>query len=236
MKFPKPLSIVMITYNEEDHIEGLIREFYREIYLNAPKGSEYIIYLDRPTDSTPKIVRALAKKLKLKVIEGKENLGYAKSTTKALLATKNDVVFYADSSGKHNAKDFWKLAKYEENYDIVTGLRYPRFDPRIRRVTAIAQRLIICTLFLIPFYDFNTGYKLLHRNIIRDVLLDCKYMKQSFSSELLIRAYKKGFTIGSVPVNFCDRKEKGTGTRYKDLPPIIWGSLKGFIRLRLELL
>lgn len=226
----------MVAYTEEGHIERVLKEYYKEIYLYLPKNSEFIVYLDKPNDKTPEIVKKLSKKIKLKVIEGKKNLGYAGAMSSGLKAAKNDIVFYSDSSGKHQARDFWKLIKQEKNYDIITGLRSPRTDPLIRRGITFIQRIIVSLFFSTPFYDFNTGYKIIHKNIIENVLDDCKYMKQSFSSELLVRAYKKGYTIKNIKVIFKDRIGKNTGTNYRNLPKIIKKSLRGYFLLKRELL
>lgn len=232
--FHKPVSMVMIAYTEENHIRQVIEEYYYGIFTKLVPGSEFIVYLDKPTDNTPEIVTSIAQKFHITVIEGQKNLGYAGAMTAALQATKHDIIFYSDSSGKHVASDFWKLLHYEADYDIITGLRCPRYDPIIRRFITFVQRIIVSSVFLIPFYDFNTGYKIIHRNIIDTILNECKYMKQSFSSELLIRAYKKGYTIKNVPVLFRDRTGENTGTNYIMLPRIILRSLKGFVKLRLE--
>ncbi|MGV8150740.1 MAG: glycosyltransferase family 2 protein [Candidatus Woesearchaeota archaeon] len=231
----KPVSMVMVAYNEEDHIIPVISDFYNNVLRKLPKGSEYIIYLDAPSDKTPYLVKKYAKTHDIKVIYAQKNLGYAGAMTAALKRTKNDVIFYFDSSGKHIASDFWNLIRYESEYDILTGLRSPRYDPYVRRIITFFQRLLVSVMFFIPFYDFNTGYKIIHKSIVKHVLSDCKYMRQSFSSELLIRSYKKGFTIRNVPVIFKDRKIKKTGTTYGALPKIILKSARGFVNLRLEL-
>ena len=83
-------------------------------------------------------------------------------------------------------------------------------------------------MYRLPIHDFNTGFKLINRKIIDNVLLDCKYMKQSFSSELLIRSIKKGYKVKSVPVTFKNRKVKGTGTTYSILPGMIRRSWNGY--------
>jgi len=232
----KPISMIMCVYNEESNIKNTILEYYNEIYKHLPQGSEYIIYLDKPTDQSPAIIKDLSNKIPITVIEGEINLGYAGATKTALQATKNNIIFYSDSSGKHSAKDFWNLIPYTYKYDIVSGLRSHRNDPFIRKFISFLQRLMISLLFLVPFHDFNTGYKIIRRNIISDVLDDCKYMKQSFSSELLIRAHSKNFSIKDVPVSFFKRKSKEKGTKYLHLPGIILNSFIGYVLLRLELL
>ena len=36
-KLKKPVSIVMVAYNEEGHIERVIKEYYKDILLKIPK-------------------------------------------------------------------------------------------------------------------------------------------------------------------------------------------------------
>jgi glycosyltransferase involved in cell wall biosynthesis len=233
----KPVSIVMIAYNEADHIEKVIREYYNDIYLKLPKGSEYIFYLDKPTDNTPEIVKNLSKELPgITIFEGGKNLGYAGAMKTALKKAKNNIVFYSDSSSKHVAKDFWRLLKLEKRSDIITGLRNRGTNILIRKIVTAGQKILISLLFFIPPYDFNTGYKLVHKEVIEDVIDDCRYMKQSFSSEFLIRAYKRGYTIRNASVEFNKREGENTGTSHKHLPGIIWKSFLGFLKLKYELL
>ncbi|MBR9699976.1 glycosyltransferase family 2 protein [Candidatus Woesearchaeota archaeon] len=225
----------MVAYTEQDHIRKVITEYYHDVFKRLPKGSEFIVYLDCPPDGTPEIVFDMAKHLDIKPMKGKRNLGYAGAMTTALKATKNDIIFYSDSSGKHHAKDFWDMLQYEKRYDIITGLRKSEKNPFIRRFVTFGQRLLVSMLFNIPPYDFNTGFKIIHKNIIDKVLPDVRYMKQSFSSELLIRALKKGYTVKDVPVFFGKREGKNTGTKIKDLFMIVKKSFKGFLKLRKEL-
>lgn len=232
----KPVSIVMIAYNEAGHIEKVLEECWRDVFQLLPAESEFILYLDKPTDTTPAIVERVAPPRGILVIKGETNLGYRGAMMRALHAAKNDIVFYSDSSGKHRAADFWDLVTYEAKYDIVTGLRrFHNYSP-VRRVVTFCQRILVSALFGIPFYDFNTGFKIVHRNIINNVLDECVHTKQSFSTELLVRAYAKGYTIKNVPVLFKDRTGKNTGTNLKMLPGVMMHSLKGLIQLRLELL
>lgn len=236
MKNKHKVSIVMAAYNEQGVIEKLIKDYYSKIFLKLEKGSEFIVYLDKPTDDTLKIVKDLSKKLKLKVIEGGKNLGYAGAMKKALGEAKNSLVFYSDTSGKHRAEDFWRLIPLIKSNDIVTGLRKPRTDPFIRQTTSLIQRIIVSILFLIPPYDYNTGYKILRKKVLNELLNKCIYMNESFSSELLIRAYKKDYKIVQVPVEFKDRTaDKATATNIKKLPKIIKNSLLGYFKLFFEI-
>ncbi|MBU0758711.1 MAG: glycosyltransferase family 2 protein [Nanoarchaeota archaeon] len=231
----KPVSIVMIAYNEASHIKRVVEEYYQEIYLCLPKGSEFILYLDCPTDSTPKIVRKLAKKLDIRVVEGKKNLKYAGALKKALSIAGNDTVFYSDSSGKHIAGDFWELMKHENDYDIISGFRSKRKDSCARKFISSCQRIMISAFFLIPLHDFNSGYKIIHKNVLDDILRKTRIMRYTISVEILVRAIKKGYSVKSVPVAFFDRQDKKKGLNLKNLPLMAGDTIKGLFRLRTDM-
>lgn len=230
-----PISMVMIAYNEADHIYDVIVEYYEEIFKKLPKGSEFIVYLDKPTDGTTGVVKELSQKYTLRVSEGEVNLGYAGALKAAFSLAKNDVIFYSDSSGKHRARDFWQLFPYISRYDIVSGWRKQRSDPIIRRIITVCQRVLVSVLFGLPMHDYNTGFKCIHRRVLNSVLHDCKYTKQSFSTELCVRAMMKGYSIISVPVVFRNRQNSSTGTNYSQLPGIIFRSLLALVLLWKEL-
>jgi glycosyltransferase involved in cell wall biosynthesis len=234
--FEEKISLILLAYNEQQVIEKVIREYYNKIFEKLPAGSELIVYLDKPTDGTAPIARKLEKELNIRVVEGEENLGYAGAMKSALKQAKNEIIFFSDANGKHRADDFWTLIPMIKSADIVTGLRKPRYDPLIRRFISFMQRVITSLLFWVPFLDYNTGYKIVKKSVLDDVLDECKYMKQSFSSELLLRAYYKKYKIVQGRVEFKDREaDKATATNFKKLPKIIWRSLMGYVKLFFEL-
>ncbi|MDH5533731.1 MAG: glycosyltransferase family 2 protein [Candidatus Pacebacteria bacterium] len=228
------VSVVMIVYNEELGIESVIKDYYKNIFLKLSKGSEFIVYLDKPTDKTPQIVKELSKKLNLRIVEGKKNLKYAGALRKALSFARNDWVFYSDSSGKHAAKDFWKLVKYSNDYDIINGNRSNRSDPVIRQIVTFLQRLFVSIIFRMPQYDYNTGFKLIHKSVLDSILPISNSVNFTISTELLIRAYKEGSKIVDVPISFKSRPTKSTGTQYFQLIKMALDSLVGYLIIFLE--
>lgn len=234
--YDKPVSIVMIAYNEAGHIEQVLSEYCKDVFERLPEGSEFILYLDKPKDATADIAKRIAPGRGITLIDAPINLGYGKAMKKALATAKNQLIFYSDSSGKHRAVDFWKLLAVAEQFDIVTGLRKPRNYSLARRIVTFCQRMLVSVLFFMPLYDCNTGFKLVHKRVLDRVLDECKYTNQSFSSELLIRAHNAGFTIKNVPIVFSDRPGKNTGTNLKMLPRIMSHSFLGLLKLRRELL
>jgi glycosyltransferase involved in cell wall biosynthesis len=230
-----PVSIVMIAYNEEKNIAKVIEEYYQEIFVKLPSKSEFIIYLDKPTDRTPQVVEVLAKHLNLKVIEGQQNLKYAGALKAALKQAQNELVFYSDSSGKHRAADFWEMVKYYKQYDIINGKRVNRQDPLVRRIATFIQRLFISIFFGMPIYDFNTGYKIMHKRVLDYLLPISNAVKYTVSTEFMIRAYKNGFKIKEVPVSFIARTKESKGTKFHHLFEMGWNSILGYIKIARDL-
>jgi glycosyltransferase AglD len=237
MKIKDKLSIVMVAYNEERHIERVIREYHSNVFTKAPAGSEFIVYLDGSADSTPSIVKSLSNSLmNLKVIDCKENKGYFGAVKTALSHAKNDLIFFSDSSGKHAAADFWNMLPKTDEYDIVTGLRSSRGDTRYRQILSFCQRLFVSCLFMMPLYDFNTGFKLIRKKVLDDLLKECSTLPVTFSTELVIRAHKKGYKIVNSPVCFKHRGGPEKQFAPQKLPKILSTQLIAYLKLRLELL
>lgn len=230
-----PVSIAMVAYNEETTIEYVIKEYYNDVWLKLPRGSEFLLYLDKPTDGTIILSRKLVRDRNIRIIEGKANLGYAGAMKNVLKETKNAIVFYSDTSGKHRASDFWQLFPYIHTHDIVTGDRIHRTDPIVRQALTWLHRLLVVCLFRVPFYDYNTGFKIVRKKVLDTILHECRYTKQSFSTELMIRAIKKGYSAANIPVHFSKRPDMRAGTNYSQLPLIVFLNIRGMFLLWYEL-
>jgi hypothetical protein len=72
--------------------------------------------------------------------------------------------------------------------------------------------------------------------IAKKIAKEYKYMKESFWTEFTIRAYKKGFKIGEVPVVHRPRLDGSTRV-YKPwkIPKITFSQLLALIKLYKEL-
>lgn len=230
-----PVSLVMIAYNEEKTIAKVLVEYFRDVFMKLPSGSEFIIYLDKPTDKTPIIVKKLAQRMPLKVVEGAINLKYAKALSQVLSLAKNELVFFSDSSGKHKAQDFWQLLPFADRFDIVNGQRIIRDDSFVRRIATKIQQQFVAWLFRIPALDYNSGFKIYHKRSLDYLLPVSQTVKFTRSTELLIRALHGGFKVKDVPVSFTGRKFKSSGTQLKQLLGMGLDSILGYLKIYREL-
>lgn len=227
-----PLSIVMIAYNEEKILARVVKEYYLDVFKKLPLGSEFILYLDKPTDNTPKIARQLAKRYKINLFEGKINLKYAGALKTALSLAKNDLIFFSDSSGKHKANDFWLLLPFVKDFDIVNGERLLRNDSYIRQLVTVFQKRFVAWFFQIPLHDYNAGFKIYRKSLLDEILPMTGLVKYTLSTEIMIRSLKRGYKIKDVPVTFVGRAFKKTGTQLCQLILMSIDSFIGYLKLR----
>jgi dolichol-phosphate mannosyltransferase len=58
----------------------------------------------------------------------------------------------------------------------------------------------------VPLWDATGGFKAFRREVLEGISLDrVESEGYSFQIELSLRAWKKGFTIGEIPIVFVDR-------------------------------
>ncbi|MBU0761732.1 MAG: glycosyltransferase family 2 protein [Candidatus Altiarchaeota archaeon] len=235
-RFNHKLSLVMVAYTEVDIIEKVLRHYHDEIFMRAPRGSEFIVYLDGSNDGTAEVVAGLKKEFNLTVIDCKVNKGYFIAAKTALSNARNEIVFFSDSSGKHNPQDFWVLAELIDDFDVVNGLRIGRTDIFYRRLLSFFHRFFVSILFMMPLHDYNSGFKLIRKKVLDDVLPECSTLPVTFSTEFLIRAYAKGYKIADAPVSFSHRNTEERQFTLKKIPSVLWRQIKAYAKLRLELI
>jgi len=233
--FSEPVSLVMIAYNEEGHIEEVLREYSGDVMSRCPEGSEHILYLDGPKDRTPEIAEAVSKDLPIKVIHCRQNRGYSGAVRAALSEAKNGIILFSDASGKHRASDFWEMAPHIADHDIVNGKRSGRTDPLHRKLLSAAHRAFVAVLFLVRPMDYNTGFKIYRKRAIEDILPKCKTLPLTISTEMMLRSYKAGLRICEVPVAFMEKKEGSNNFPVMKLPSKVMAQLLPYLRLRSQL-
>lgn len=236
------LSVVLPVHNEAPIIRKVVTGFYTEI-ISEFKDSELIVAEDGSTDGTKEILLALSKKLpKMTLVLGEKKKGYMMAARDALLISRGKLILFSDSDGQHDPRDFWRLhpAILRDNgVGIVNGARFERRDSLHRRIFSFAHNSMVSVLFGLPRFDFNSGFKLMRREVVNSVVGDIRHLKYGFSTELLIRAANAGFGIVEVRVNHRERGNvQGRGAQFAPLklPGAIKSEMLGMLELKRELL
>lgn len=234
----KSLSVVLPVYNEVDMIENAVRNIYREIIKKYP-GSKLIVAEDGSTDGTKEVLKRLNKKIKFKLVMSDERKGYLNAVKGALMLADSELIFFSDSDGTHDPKDFWRLYEImaESGADIAAGVKENRHDPFYRLVLSRLYNFLLGILFGLWIKDSNAGFKLMKRDVVKNIVPQIKFLKYGFSSELLIRARHAGKKIVPVDVkHFPRKKDKPDQFAIGRMHRVILEQIKGIAKLRTELL
>lgn len=232
---PVKISLVIPVYNEVDIIERVIRNYYEEVISKIP-GSEFIVAEDGSTDGTKELLKRIAQELPITLISGDKRKGYAKAVWGALKLAKNDILFFSDSDGQHSPGDFWKLITFIEDFDLISGYKFPRHDSLMRRFMSYAMNSIIWLLFGIKMRDINCGFRVMRKKVI-DGILQEHIISDFISTEFIIRVHHKGYKIAEVPVRHYTRPYGDSRwLATKKLPKIVTKLLFQFLIIKFEFL
>lgn len=241
MNFPmkpnqKPeITFLFPVHNEAETIGTVISEFYSEVGSKIP--SEIIVVEDGSIDGTKEVLEKLSKKIPMTLIMDNQRRGYSKAIIEGLKKVNTKYVFLTDSDGQHFAKDFWSLYEYKGKYDILSGWRVKRADPFHRKIMSKTFQTIVKLLFrLHSLRDITAPYRLMRSDVAKSIAGECKFMKESFWTELTIRAHIKGYTIKEIPISH--RTRIGGSTRVylpAKIPKIAMAHFAALSKLWMEL-
>lgn len=227
------LSLVFPVHNEEYIIEKTIKAYYKE--LNGKMDFEVIVAEDGSTDKTKEILKRVFDEIPIRLYMTNERKGYLGAIIDSLKHPKADWIFLVDSDHQFDPNDFWKLWANKDNYDIVLGRKIKRKDGFHRLILSRGFNLILRVLFKAPFWDMDTGFRLINKKCLDKELAKIHCLK-FFTSELVVRAYNDNFRIKEVPVNHVKRKGSKTSIfRIHKLPFIVAGELVGLAKLFFEM-
>jgi glycosyltransferase involved in cell wall biosynthesis len=206
-----PVSIVLLAYNEAATIEQELVSFHDAIVSRLP-GSEILVAEDGSTDGTSQIVDRLATRLPLVHLSSPERLGYARALTRAVLAARNEWVFFSDTGCKHAPADFWKLYARIGDCDLVVGRKTRRRDQLYRRALSRAYNTTLRVYFdLDGVFDADSGFRLFNRQVVDRVFRPGLRFASFVGSEIVVRAILLGLRYAEVPVSYAQRAGESKG-------------------------
>ena len=232
MKKIPPISLVMPMYNTAPIAEKVVTSYYRGVVAKIP-GSEFVIAEDGSTDGTKEILKRLAKKYPLKLIIGDKKKGYIRAVKDAFQLPRNDIIFFSDSDGEHDPKDFWKMIKLLPNNDIIVGYKKERKGPFYRVLASRVNNFLIGLLFGLWLRDTNCGFRIIRKKVIKDVLPEVHVSRYAFAAEFTIRAYKKGYRVVECGVsNYPARSSEFSAMK---MPKVFVKQLYDLMKIKIEL-
>jgi dolichol-phosphate mannosyltransferase len=204
--------VIIPTYNELENITDLIPDI-----LNRHKNLDLDILVvdDNSPDGTGNYIEDLSKsesRVKLIRRAGKLGLGSAYiEGFKYALKNSYDYIFEMDADYSHSPKEIKNFLKAIKNYDLVLGSRYVS---GVNVVNWPIKRLLLSyfankytrIITGLPIHDATGGFKCFRRAVLEKIDLNkIKSNGYTFQIEMTFKAWKKGFSIGEIPIIFIDR-------------------------------
>ncbi len=204
----KSISVFLPALNEEQNIKDCVSSVNKYLHKRF-KDYEILVIASGSTDKTAEIVSNLTKENKLiKLINFKRKLGYGTALRSGFTRSSKELIFYTDSDNQFDIRDMDKLLPLLKSYDIISGYRINRQDPPMRIFIANVYNLLIRILFNFKVKDVDSSFKLYKREVFDNIQLKSK--TGLIDAEVLIRAKKKGFSIGQIGVSHYPRTKGKT--------------------------
>jgi glycosyltransferase involved in cell wall biosynthesis len=198
------LSVIIPVYNEEAHVEELLRR------VLAVEGihKEIIAVDDGSKDGSFEILSRLAEKNDMAVLRHEQNRGKGAAIATALTQASGDLVIIQDADLEYDPAEYPRLVEpiLSGRADVVFGSRilggmrghYWRFYYGGRLVTWLGN-----WLFGTRLTDLPTGYKVMHMSVVRDLKLSCRGF--AFCAEVFAQIAQRKLCIEEVPISYHAR-------------------------------
>lgn len=205
--------VIIPTYNEKENVEAILQAVH-----NLQDDFHVLIIDDGSPDGTADIVRSLQGRLPNVFLEerrGKQGLGTAYIHGFKWATSKGyGFIFEMDADFSHNPSDLPRLydACKKGGADVAIGSRYvpgggvynwPKNRIALSKGGSLYTRLILW----MPIADQTAGFVCYKKEVLETINLDeIHFVGYAFQIEMKFAAWKLGFKIREVPIQFTDRQ------------------------------
>jgi glycosyltransferase involved in cell wall biosynthesis len=199
------ISIIIPALNEEAGIEKVIDQIPKGELLKSGYEVEIIVVDNGSTDKTAEIAKAKEAQVVAQPLRGYGNAyraGFAKATGNIIVTGDADMTYPFD-----------RLPQLIEvlianDWDFLNTDRLNKVNPAattayVHALGTWALSFIIRFFFNCPFHDSQSGMWIFKREIWK--FLSVKSEGMSFSQEIKIEAFTKGFKCGEIPIEYRPR-------------------------------
>jgi glycosyltransferase involved in cell wall biosynthesis len=214
---PPYLSIVLPAFNEEANMESAVdRALALEDHI--PGRLEIIVVDDGSRDGTANVLENLLVRHhpRLRVLAHPRNLGYGSALRTGFAAARGDLVFFTDSDNQFDISELTYFLPLMSEHDLAIGFRVYRYDTVLRSILSWIYNRLVGVLFRLRVRDVDCAFKLMRREVVEQVTLECDNF--FISAELIARARKWNFRIVQKGVRHYPRTAGETTVRPSDIP------------------
>ncbi len=206
--------VIIPTYNERENIGPILQAIY-----NLQQDFHVLVIDDGSPDGTADLVRSLQPQFHNTVFleerSGKLGLGTAYiHGFKWGIKRGYNFIFEMDADFSHNPADLPRLydACKSGGADVAIGSRYVRGGgiknwPADRIFLSRGGSLYTKLILWMPVHDQTAGFMCYRREVLETINLDeIHFVGYAFQIEMKFAAWKLGFKLKEVPIQFEDRK------------------------------
>ena len=207
------VSVVLPAYNEANKLETATAEVTKALEEFA--GSyEIIIAEDGSTDGTDKVAAALSERHPfVKHLHGEKRLGRGAALKNAFKQSNGRILAYMDVDLATNIKQLKSLVKAveEEGFDFAVGSRMLSESKversRTRQIASKSYNFLVHAMLDSKVKDHQCGFKAFKREALMQLIDEVAACHWFWDTELLVRAFRKGYAIKEIPVTWKGQRE-----------------------------
>jgi len=211
------LSIIVPVYNEEKTI-GKILEIIKKTDYGIP--FEILVINDGSTDNTIDELGKIKKTSKTKVFSYKKNKGKGYAIRFGFKKSSGDICVIQDADLEYKPENIRKLLKpiISGECKVVYGSRFLGKIEKMNIVQLFGNKFLtfmINFLFGSGLTDMETCYKVMHKDVLKKMNLECDGFE--IEAEITSKILKSGFEIKELPIQYIARtKEEGKKIKWTD--------------------
>lgn len=227
------ISVVMPAHNEQGYLEPAVKSVVTAL-SNRPGGFEVIVAENGSVDSTADEARRLAEGYDTVTVLNLGVADYGRALREGFLRSRGDIVVNFDVDLVNlGFLDRAVALLQESGAAIVIGSkRSPGADDRRgpgRRLITAAFSTVLRVGFGLRTSDTH-GLKAMRRAPLAGLVEECRFGKDIFDTELILRAERAGLRVEEIPVTVTDTRPPRTPIARR-----IPRTLVGLVRLRVAL-
>ena len=226
------LSIVIPIFNEEPNIPGLYARLKKTLDAQA-KEYEIVFVDDGSRDRSFELLEEIAlKDQSLHVIQLSRNFGQHAAVYAGLGKARGDVIVTLDADLQNPPEEIPKLvAKLEEGYDVVGGVRKQREDSWLRTIPSLVVNRMASKVVGVNVKDYGCMLRAYRRELVADML---EY--QDVSTFIPALANSLARDVAEVQVEHAPRRKGRSKYHLFRLLTINFDLLTGFSLLPIQML
>jgi glycosyltransferase involved in cell wall biosynthesis len=195
-------SIVIPVYNEENSLLELVERIHHATQeLHTP--FEIVFVNDGSTDKSQDVIENLSAQYPyIRFITFRKNFGKSAALNAGFKHVSYDIIFTMDADLQDDPVEIPRfLAEIENGYDLVTGWKENRLDPKEKTIPSKLFNAMTSKMSGLKLNDYNCGFKCYKKVVLEEI--DLYGELHRFVPFL---AHKKGFKVKEIPVLHHERK------------------------------